>query len=309
MANERYGNDYLCLIGKQSDYSTEQETYTATLPYKVEMKKTVAPIDVSLKTGNLEKQECEMKSGYTSGTVTITGALDTSSSVTTSPAIFLEALFQDSVSPFAINKVGTIPNAYTIYQYFVSDDKINVAIGCVLESFEITGASGGTVDFTATFRAKSISYEQTNSNVSAPTFSCINPTLYGAITVSKFGNGTAITSINSFTLSLTNIFADDTSVYQNSVTKQQEILIGLEGTLSIEWNYDKSNDNDIYGNLVGTVSNDTINLVGSSTWLISTNGKYTEYNSSDPDKGIFTSSFSKTLMSDGSDKAISISIV
>ena len=309
MANgQRYGNDYLCLVGKEASYGTEQDEYTATLPYKVEMKRTVAPIDVSLKTGTLEKQGCEMQSGYTGGSVTISGALDTGSSITTSPAIFLEAMFQDSATPFAIPTVGTTPLSYTIYQYFVSDEKMHKAIGCVLESFEITGSSGGAIEFTATFRAQMITYEQTDATVDVPTFSCITHALYGDVEVSAFAGLGHITKINSFTLSLTNVFADDAKVYQNSSTKQLEILTGLEGSLTFDWNYDKTYDSEVSGELVDSVLADTLVLVGSSTWTITTFGKYTDYSFADPDKGIFASNFSKTLMSDGTDKAISIAV-
>lgn len=309
MSNERYGNDYLCLVGKEATYGTEQDEYTATLPYKVEMKKSVAPIDVSLKTGSIEKQGCEMVAGYTGGSVTISGALDSGQSVTTSAAIFLEAMFQDSATPFAIPAVGTAPLSYTIYQYFVSDSKMHKALGCVLESFEITGSSGGTIEFTATFRAKSIEYEQTDASVTSPTFACITPALYGGITIAKFGGDSNITKINSFTLSLTNVFADDAKVYQNSATKLQEILTGIEGSLTIDWNYDKVNDSDITGNIVDESVADSLVLHGTGVWTIETYGKYTDYSFADPDKGIFSSNFSKTLMTkDATHKAISVTV-
>ncbi|MBT6994533.1 MAG: hypothetical protein HN952_06210 [Candidatus Cloacimonetes bacterium] len=309
MANERYGNNYLTCLGKEASYGTEQTTYEVILPDKVEMKKTIASIDISQKTGTLEKKNTEMHAGYTGGTVAISGELKTGADANTHHGILLEAMFNDSASVFNIPAVGTTPNSYTIYQYF-NDDAGHKAVGCVLESLEIAGSSGGAITYTANFRAKTITYETDLSALTDPFSSvpAITPALFANTTVQLIGDDTNISKINSFTLSLTNSFADEANMYQNSNTKLLEILTGFAGSLSVEWNYDKTNNSDVEAKLMTTASDAITITDGTNSWILSTFGKYTEYQFSDPDKGIFTSRLSKTLMSDASNDAVAITI-
>ena len=322
MANERYGNNYLVALGVQTDYDTENPEYTVVLPDKVEMKKTIAAIDISQKTGVLSKKNTEKLAGYTGGEVTLSGQLVPGSGVTNLHGILLEAMFTGT-SAFVVPGVGTTPNSYSIYQFFNSDDKGNIGLSCVMESFNITGSSGGGIDYTANFRPKAVTYEANlasgdhiveNASDEDPFVNIpdITPAIFADTTLTTMGGATAITTLNSFSIDLTNTFADDASIYQNSNTKSQEILTGFEGSFTAEWNYNKSATGDpaISADLMADALTSIVLAItdGTNIWTFTLYGKVTEYSFADPDKGIFTSSMTMELMSDDSHIPVSIAI-
>ncbi len=326
MANERYGNNYLTCIGKEATYGTSA-SYDVILPDKCEMKETVATIDIPMKTGVLEKTNYETQAGYKSGTVTISGNLYCASNASSASneaafhAIFLNALFDNggvvsgSYNTFDFPAIGTTPYSYTIYQYF-NDDDGHKARGCVLETFDITGSTGGMIEYTATFRAKSVSYEVSVSDAGSDPFSSIPelyPETFSSVSFGYIGGASEISSVNSFSLSISKTFADDAVLFQNNNTKQQEIVTGYEGTFTAEWNYSSSWHEVANDLMSASVRQDVFYLGYMSSpqkpyWRIYTHGKYTDYTLPDPDKGIFKASLSKTLMTEGSDEALQISV-
>lgn len=313
MANERYGNNYLAVLGKEASYGTEQKTYEVILPDKVEMKKTIASIDISQKTGVLSKKNTEKLAGYTGGEVTLSGQLSPGADADSVHGILLEAMFADSSSAFEVPAVGTSPFSYTIYQYF-NDNKGTLGLGCVLNSFGISGSSGGGIEYTAGFRPKSITYEDDVSDVvGGDPFSSIpdiTPAIFADTTLTTMGGENNISTMNSFSIDLTNTYADDALIYQNANAKSQEILTGFEGSFTAEWNYDKANDSDISGKLMADALTSVVLAItdGTQTWTYTLYGKVTDYSFADPDKGIFTSSMTMELMSDASNIPISIAI-
>ena len=301
----RYGNDYLILLGKETSYGTEQTTYTATLPDTVTMKEEISQIAVSQKSYSYEKQKNEIQKGTIGGTVEITGELAYDNGLT-KHGILLEAFFDDSTSPFENQTVGTAKNSYTIYQYF-SDGKVNKAVGCVLQTLNISGAFNDVIKYTATFRAKEITREATVT-LTTPTYPEIKPFLFCNVSVTI--HGTSGVKINSFDLNLQNILADDKFVYQNSCSKTGEYKTAFQGTLKIQKTYDESSDTTIIDDILSdTLAQDKITLTdGLDQWDINTYGKVTEANLPDPDKTIFEFDFTKELMADSSNKAILIDV-
>ena len=314
MANERYGNKYLVLLGEEtSGYGTEQTSYTATLPDKVEMKEETSAIEISQKTGDIETWKGEYLAGTKKGTVTISGQLAIDTGITTHGILF-DAFFSnyDGTDTFD-NPAAGAPQSYTIYQYFTSDSNYNVAVGCVAESLEISGAVDGAIEYSITFRAKSISREESASPPTAPSYTDTEPLLFQRVSVTRLVDITdedRINEINSFSLTLNNTFADDNLIYQNSSTKSQELRCGFNGQLNVEFNYDSTHSEDVYDHIMGSgLTKGNLRLddpAVSEYFMIETKGKITEYTIADPDKCIFTNSFTKELMGDDSTAAITI---
>lgn len=314
MANERYANNYLTTIGVEGTYGTEAADYEVVLPNKVEIRKIIASIDVSgIKTGSLDMQKCEKQSGYESGEATISGGLNTGADADTLHGILLEAFFMDSTTPFVVPAVGTAVKSYTVHQYF-NDDTAATMLGSVCEGFDITGDSGGIINFTSKFRGLSASYENNVAvKPSSDPFSSIPetcPVLFSNATLTTLGTQSNITTMNSFSLSLVNEYADDKNIYQNAVAKAQEILTGSTGTFTIEWNYDSANDDDVHAKIMATALASVVFALtdGVSTWTFTLFGKITDYTPADPEKGIFTSSMNMTLMGDSSNESVSVAI-
>jgi hypothetical protein len=311
MANERYGNNYLVTIGQETAYGIEAADYEVVLPNQIEIQRSIAPIDVSgVKTGVLEKKACEKQAGYISGTATISGGLYLGADASTLHGKLLEAFFHDSSSPFTVPAVGTSPISYTLHRYF-NDDKSTKMDGAVCESLELSGSSGGLVALSAKFRGKNVYFENNASTTpeNDPFASIPNcrPVLFSDVQI-DFGNGLSLSGANNFNLTLSNQYAEDKIIYQNSHTKTQELLTGFSGTFGIEWNYDKINDADVYDFLMSNalIGASIVFSSGGVTWSFSLHGKITEYNNAEPDKGIFTSSASIELMSDDSNSAIEV---
>lgn len=314
MANERYGNNYLTTIGVEATYGTEAANYEVVLPNKVEIKKLIASIDVSgIKTGALDMQKCEKQSGYESGEATISGGLNTGADADTLHGILLEAFFMDSATPFIVPAVGTTPKYYTIHQYF-NDDKSTKMLGSVCDGLDITGDSGGIISFSSKFRGLSVAYEtDVSAKPSGDPFASIPetcPVLFSNATLTTLGSESNITSMNSFSISLVNEYADDKSIYQNSVTKAQEILASSTGTFTIEWNYDSANDDDVSGKIMADALASVVFAItdGTTIWTFTLYGKITDYTPADPEKGVFTSSMNMTLMGDSNNESVSVAI-
>jgi hypothetical protein len=302
----RYGNDYLVLLGKETSYGTEQTTYTSTLPDKIEIKESTAQIAVNQKTGSLEPQKNEIQAGYKMVSVTLSGELGIDSGITAHGILFA-GFFSDDTEPFTVQAIGSTLQSYTMYQYF-SDGNYNHVVGCVMESLNVTGASGETIKYSATFRGKLLTREDSGTPPSTPTQPEIQPLLFCSTVFSKIAGATNITKANSFNLTMNNTFADDKSIYQNSCTKSAEYKTGFNGTYTIEWNYDATNDSDVYDNILSTtLIEDNVDLFqGAAYFEIDTFGKITDYTLADPDKGIFVSSYTKQLMGDSSNSAVEI---
>lgn len=299
----RYGNDYLILLGEETSYGTEQTSYTAILPDKITMKREVAQITTSQKSYSYEKQKNELKAGIIGGSVEISGELGYDGGLTRH-GILLAAFF-DSGTAFSNPTIGTAKKSYTIYQYF-SDGKVNKAVGCVLESLNISGNYNETIKYTATFRAKDIDFESTVT-LTAPTYPEVRPFLF--CNVKATVHGSADKKINSFDLQLKNIMADDKIIYQNSCYKSGEYKVAFEGTLKIQKTYDESLDKDIIDDtLDDSLVYDKIELDdGANSWEFETYGKVTETNLPDPEKAIFEFDFTKELLADNTHRAIEIS--
>jgi len=246
-------------------------------------------------------------------TVTLTGIL------TESHEELLTALLGDAASPYVIGTAdiaaGAVGYSYTIAQCVPSatDDLGDgvVALGCRLESLNIS-KNGQYVGYTAVFRAKSI---DDAVDLSSWTLTGITNTSYPELVPFLFQNVTAsildtsaVTTLNTFAFDFTNEFADDDLAFQNSSTRNLDPKCGTTGVLTAEWIYDTTKDATVYDNLLSqTVQTDVISLISTAgTWAFTTEGQYTDYTKPDKEKCLFVSNFTKSIMGDSSNTALSI---
>jgi len=313
MANERYGNKYVVLIGHETSYGTQQKTPTANLYSNCVMKESTNQIETGIKNGNTEKWKNELLAGTKSGTVTLSGelSLEDTSSAPTGYGALLAAFFMRAgdgtfdASDYTTPSAGST-ESFTIYQYFTADDNYDYATGCVPESLEITGSSGEAITFSMTFRAKEITRETEDASPNelsvTTTYSDITPLLFQHASLDKCLGATDLDVMNSFTLTLNFSYVDDAMIYNNSQTKDQDIFCRFTGNLTVDLNYSDVNSKDAYDNIMSADLKDgEISLydsAGSNSWKFTTNGKVTDYDRPDPDRCIFANSFTKELLGD-----------
>ncbi|MCD4829623.1 MAG: hypothetical protein K8R90_09385 [Candidatus Cloacimonetes bacterium] len=316
MPTYRYGNDYaVCLFKEQGSglgagygaYVGDFSSIDKVLPDTCEMKPTIEPLDPKVKTGTNEPRAIQRLAGRTGGTVTLRGSLSQTHE------ILLQALFSKTATPYEVQETRA-PWSYEIHQYFLGDDKGHVATGCVLESFKLEGESAGQITYEATFRARTITSEvnlATGDYVDYGTveLTAAAPFLFGDIAgVSLLGSFDAFTG---FEMSLANRFVDDDALYQDSFTKQVELISAFEGEMSFSavytaeagWKEDKLLSAAVTDGAVAFALND-----GSVSWTLSAYGKLGEVTPSDPDRQIYMFTGSLSLFGDGTRKAVSIAV-
>ncbi len=313
----RYGYGYLITVFKEQDsgtgsgygnYMGDYSSMDRILASTIEMKPTREAISVRAKTDTMEPWNSEMLAGRQGGTVTIRGELSYLHDV------LLQALFTKTSSPYQVQTVKK-PNSYEIHQFFTDDRKGNVATGCVLESLNISGESGGTVTVEAVFRARTIETEVdftagdyvSYGLVAAP---YVRPFLVGDIhSIDLFDS--SYSSFNTFSLSLSNKFVNDNALFQNSFVKQRELIEGFGGEATFDTNYDSTVgwfEDELLSTDVSAGNIDFTMTDGTHHWAVETNGKITAVNPADPDRQIFNFAATVQLMADNSNPSVKITI-
>jgi len=307
-------NKTIVVMGRETTYGAAFTTPTVKIPDMMDYTFGKEQIAVPQKTQTLEPKIKTSQLGRLSPTVTLTGIL------TASHLELLVACFGDTASPYVIGTSDLAANAagysYTIVQAVpASSSDLGdgvVATGCRLETLNLS-KNGQYVGYTVTFRAKTIddrvdlgSY--TLSSITNTTYPELTPFLFKSVTASLL-DAVTLTKLNTFSLDITNEFADDDIIFQNTSTKIIDPKCGTTATLSVEWIYDTTSDATVYDNLFSqTTYNDVITLTGPATWAITTEGQYQDYSKPDKEKCLYTSSFTKALLGDGSNTAISIAV-
>ena len=292
----RIGKNYRVLIAPETTYGEPASGSFTELPDTIEFAKVVSTIDVSAKTGTLKKQKYETQEGISVATVAMNGNFSPSHSVVLDMAMF------DLTSPRTIVNSQPAAYSYTVYRVYTDDSKLDYVAGCTADSLNITGNSGEVVQYSLSLRGKTLTKEAASGSITGLTLSSctpdMDPFLFASVTADMLDSN--ITAINSFDLGLTNGFQGDEQIYQNSDTKNLEILTNIDGTFNFSWNYDKDNDDEVYDHLVSaSLSDNTIGLVSTSgTFTIAVNGKYTEYSLPDPDVGVFVSNAVVEVLND-----------
>jgi len=314
------GHGTIVTMGRETTYGTVFLTPTVKLPDMFEYSFGDSQVTVPQKTQTLEGKVKTSQSGRKSPTVTLSGVLTYAGheellkaffgQVTGTPYVFMITDVAISTAGYSYTIACTVPTATS------NLGKGVVALGCRLETLEIS-RNGDYVGYTATFRAKSIDDQATHSWVLSgltdtdSTYPELAPFLWQDVVVSLIDDGQA--AANTFSLTLTNTFADDDINFQNKQTKQKDYKCSSGGVLTAEFLYDVTADAIVYDNILNqTCYADQIILYesGDATdyWTIATEGQYIEYSKPDKENCIYVSSYTKQLMGDGDNKAISIAI-
>jgi len=309
-----FGSDYVVAIKKEVTYGTNPGTLAtggAILPDKFEFAQGVERIELTGKTGLVEKSSAEMVSGRNMPTITLSGQL--------SPACWMliqaitdssKAIPADSPASFETDITTRAPNSYTIAQVFRAGDKSGygrIATACVCKSLKISIAASGAITYQAQFDCQDI--DQSYSSITG-TFT---PTLH--IPVAQSGDVTAVSlSCDGLTGSLTEILSadievtrtatDDDSSFGLSFTRQLMITQQLGGTATITAMHDAAVGVPTTNGIATFVATVTM---GSHAWGLSAHGVVDNPTLADPDNGYYRHEFPLTLANNNGDAAFSCS--
>ena len=104
-----------------------------------------------------------------------------------------------------------------------------------------------------------------------------------------------ITKWNTFSLTLTNEFAPDDQLFQNSATRSADTCIGTSGQLSINYNYDPTTD--FSSAVLNTLYTAGLSHAFTALDLSLVVGiKITNFTKTDPEKGIYTGDIEAELI-------------
>jgi hypothetical protein len=311
----RLGSGYYVSLVKETEYGTAiTNLSTATHMFDVtcEIKNEPIITDTGVKTGTVQPYNTEKIITGTGGTVTISG------NVCTEYAVLLQAYFHEDAtvpapSVYNMQEASTAPFSYTIYQLFEADTTpsgtaYNIAAGCVLTEFSITGESNGILQFTSTWRAKLVDRAITTALTNGVAgWGAGTPFLFGSVTGTLFN---AKTTFNSFAINLSKVLADDRISYQNSMARTAEYLTQYTGTLDVETIYDDAADHTFDGNIGSQTAVDStiafVNGAVSWTWAFST--RIASFTQADPDKSLFVAQYSLELARDAAAEAVTVTV-
>lgn len=145
--------------------------------------------------------------------------------------------------------------------------KVDRAIGAKLLSLEITGTSGGLIQFNANFETQPIEREVTQAITgSDPGLICGTPLQFGDV-IATLALGNTATALESFTINLVNEYTADGTKFANSRVISNPRIIRQGGEFSYTCNYDSTGgekDVDII-NDPSSILSDTIYLTPDGT--------------------------------------------
>lgn len=286
----RIGNDGYGIIQLEASYGTQVTTFTADKAVlgdcTIDMKPVKILVDTNIKTGKLVRTDKEKLLAGSSGIVTIKGNL------CSEYGILLSAITRASGSPYAFTDPQPAGFTYNIYNIYPSDtpDTYDLALGCKCESFKITGVKNGIMQFEAMFTCKSIARKLTTTLTSTPALAAGTPFLFGNVTTpSNLFSGVGL---NSFDLTLTAVF-DENTTWQNNMTPKAGKIVSYELALNAETIYDETADSVTEAAIGSQTAVDVnISLVnGSATWAMAMTCRILDFALADPGKAYITSQF------------------
>jgi hypothetical protein len=184
---------------------------------------------------------------------------------------------------------------------------VDRAIGAKLLSLEITGTSGGLIQFNANFETQPIEREATQAITgSDPGLICGTPLQFGDVgAILALGN--SATALESFTINLMNEYTADGTKFANSKVISNPRIIRQGGEISYTCNYDSDGIEVVVDNINNpdTILNDLIYLTPDGTY----NGEYiafainsiaTSIERPDTDKDYFKLNYSGRIVYDSS---------
>ena len=326
MGNYRSGNKYRVAIGLETSlgsgntHSTGGTTPTfsvrwedlTVMPVKLELNPDRQLIDTNYKTGTSQATAYEQVQGVTDGTFTLSGKLSLGYE------ILLQAMFHQSPVNHKYTFKDTPPDAKSLVMMKVWDDavvgskyKVDIAKGCAVDSLVITGRSKEAIEFTMTGRITDHEREvEQIINGDDPGLTFPDVVQFGDTEYNgDFGEKTRL---NEFSLTLTNIYIDDTKRYTNSMSRLRDIILRQEGELNVKGLFKQEttelNPMDDIG--IDNQLQEIITLVsGTRHWVIDFQALVTAIDSADPDRDLFESNVTmKAIAGDNVDNSVSIQI-
>ena len=306
MGNYRSGNKYRVAIGLETSLGSGKTHSTGgsqptlsvrwedltVMPVKLELNPDRQLIDTNYKTGTSQATAYEQVQGVTDGTFTLSGKLSLGYE------ILLQAMFHQSPVDHTYTFDDTPPTAKSLVMMKVWDDapvnskyKVDIAKGCAVDSLVITGRSKEAIEFTMSGRITDHEREVeqvitgTDPGLTFPDVVQFGDTVYSG----SFGEANRL---NEFTLTLTNIYIDDTKRYTNSMSRLRDIILRQEGELNVKGLFKQEttelnpmDDIGIDNQLLQTI----ILVSGMRSWVINFNALVTAFDSADPDRDLFES--------------------
>ena len=327
MGNYRSGNKYRVAIGLETSLGSGNTHLQAgspptlsvrwedltVMPVKLELNPDRQLIDTNYKTGTSQATAYEQVQGVTDGTFTLSGKLSLDYE------ILLQAMFHQAAP---VNHKYTFddtpPTAKSLVMMKVWDDapvnskyKVDIAKGCAVDSLVITGRSKEAIEFTMSGRITDHEREVeqvitgTDPGLTFPDVVQFGDILYA-------GNFGEKTRLNEFTLTLTNIYIDDTKRYTNSMSRLRDIILRQEGELNVKGLFKQEttelNPMDDIG--IDNQLQEIIQIVsGTSYWNIAFQALVTAFDSADPDRDLFESNVTmKAIVNDNVQNSVTIQI-
>lgn len=144
---------------------------------------------------------------------------------------------------------------------------VDRAIGAKLLSLEITGTSGGLIQFNANFETQPVEREATQAITGTdPGLICGTPLQFGDV-IAALALGDTATALESFTINLVNEYTADGTKFANSKVISNPRIIRQGGEFSYTCNYDSTGgekDVDIINN-PDSILSDSISLTPDGT--------------------------------------------
>lgn len=326
MGNYRSGNKYRVAIGLETSLgsgNTHSEAGSpptlsvrwedlTVMPVKLELNPDRQLIDTNYKTGTSQATAYEQVQGVTDGTFTLSGKLSLDYE------ILLQAMFHQSPVDQIYTFDDTPPTAKSLVMMKVWDDapvdskyKVDIAKGCAVDSLVITGRSKEAIEFTMTGRITDHEREVeqvitgTDPGLTFPDVVQFGDMFYSG----SFGEGTRLTE---FTLTLTNVYIDDTKRYTNSMSRLRDIILRQEGELNLKGLFNQGvlelNPMDDIG--IDFCDRAIIWLMsGNHYWAITFNSMIINIDSADPDRDLFESNITlKAITNIAEEHSVIISI-
>jgi len=230
---DRFGINQEIIVLPETTYGTAVTAFDATMTKHQNLTFNYEPgvqvINTLIRNSSLVKSSCEDKAGRHMPTVTISGDLTKQNAAWLFGGITLDA---SQTTDFSI--AGQKGNySYQFLQYDTVTDTANIFTGCTMESLSFTRESDKWT-FTATYRGKEITRDVDLSGWTGeePIAVCEEQALFLNTTCSS---AKLPTSVTGFTLTLTNNFVDDDTIFLNSATRAKEVVTGTTGTLELSY--------------------------------------------------------------------------
>ena len=265
------------------------------------MKPVNEAIDVSLKTNTNQPTLCEKLAGREKGALTISGEVAESNL-----GSFMKLITHDTTSPLTVTGTKDV-KTFQIVEVFSdgTDELINFAFGCRLDSIKIAGSGNGMLTYDLAITSLTPALMQTTTQLpNLPEYAdIVVPCADTAFTDVAFSS---LAEVNNFDFTITDNYASDDVAFLNSNTKSAEYFIGMTGEFNYTRIYNCGNvveNTDLYK---AVLIPETI-TIGTDTLLI--NYRITDSDSPDQGKDIMIETVKCELVSDASNESVTYTIV